>query len=361
MSAGYMIVGNGPAGCLCASRTAREHDTVIVGQDKRRVQCAGLISSSGLERIGVDPKDTVLNEIRGARVFSPGGVSLEIDSKKTIAYALDRGAFDQMLLDDAVDAGAQYVSDWVTSLMPEPVLKNAGKLAAENVVLASGTDYSLHHLHSLEAPTEFLVGGQYEMRLECDPSFVELYFNLPDFFSWVIPLGDTARVGLCVKGNPRRPLDAFVKKLRGDNRILSDDIVHESFGIIPVHRPGMRTQYPGLKLVGDCAGQVKASTGGGIVLGGMASAHILSDEYERLWRRDIERELRIHLFIHRFINRLSDGGKDRFFRLVADNKDVLESIGDMDMASATVFGMAKNPRVFLKSALALPGILLGLI
>ncbi len=358
MSCDFLVVGNGPAGCIAASNASASGETILVGSNERRMQCAGLVSVSGLERLGINPKDTVLNTVRGARIYSPSGNQVLVDAKKDKAYVLDRLAFDGMLLDAALASGVEYVDGWVTSLKPMVEIKGRKPISAGMAILASGTDYTLHHRNGLETPGEYLVGGQYEMKVDCDMDYVELHFNTPDFFSWVIPLGETARVGLCVKGNPRPYLDSFVKRLKSQGRLKSGKITSQSFGIIPLHRPSMRTEYEGLRLVGDSAGQVKASTGGGVVMGGLAARHITSPDYGRLWRKEIGLELRLHLMIHRMLNRLSDKGKDRFFRVVGDSHASLERSGDMDMASKTLSSLAKDPSFIAKVGLNLPWLLL---
>lgn len=356
-----VVVGNGPVGCLAAETGCTGNDVAIVGGGARRVQCAGLISKSGLERVGVDPKGSTLNKVRGAKLYSPGGVEVVIDGGKTKAYAVDRLLFDEHLLNRAVDAGAKYVDDWVSKVNGGVDLRHGGTLIADKVVLATGTDYGLHRQMGIDQPREFLIGGQYEMLIECDPDFVELYFTFPDFFGWIIPLEGMARVGLAVKENPRPHLDNFVKKLRKDGRLRSERIRSESFGIIPVHDPSVTTQYGSTVTVGDAAGQVKASTGGGIVYGGMCAKHVLEDDYERRWRSLLGRELRLHLMIHRFLARLSDKGKDRFFRAVGDGKDSLEQGGDMDEATKTVSCLARNPAFIAKTLVNLPFLLADMV
>jgi len=88
--------------------------------------------------------------------------------------------------------------------------------------------------------------------------------------------------------------------------------------------------------VGDAAGQVKPTTGGGIYYGllcadiavdvldrAMAgndfSARTLS-EYEKRWKRLLARELRIGRWARRTFERLSDRRMERLFRMVQDSR-----------------------------------------
>jgi len=138
-------------------------------------------------------------------------------------------------------------------------------------------------------------------------------------------------------------------------------VLAESFGIIPVHKPGIRTQYPNLVTVGDAAGQVKASTGGGIIFGCIAAEHATKPDYERLWRKEIGYDLRLHLMIHQILNRLSDGNKDRLFRMVEEHHTILESQGDMDYAGKTMYSMLKDPVFLAKALINVPRLIADLI
>jgi len=81
------VVGAGPAGCIAARSCAESHDTVLYetqDREKRRVQCSGLFSRSGLLRIGINPasassKSFIQNSVRGAKIYSPGGFILSVD------------------------------------------------------------------------------------------------------------------------------------------------------------------------------------------------------------------------------------------------------------------------------------------
>jgi len=357
----FAVVGNGPAGSLAAAFGAKEYETLIVGPKISRMQCAGLISCKGLERIGVDPAESVLNTVSGAKLVPPNGDAVEVWGKRDMAYVVDRVAFDQMLLDRAQDAGAHYERNWVKSLDGGLSCQNSKSYESDCIILATGTDYGLHWESDLDHPRKFLVGGQYEMDVECEQDIVELHFCVPDFFAWVIPVKDHARVGLCVYGNPRPHLDRFVGRLEKMGRLRSKKVLGESFGVIPIHDPKTRIQYPNVRLLGDAAGQVKASTGGGIVYGGLAAGHVFKNDYERTCRGEFGLELRLHLFIHRFLGGLSLKGRDRFFSQLGDAVPALESQQDMDSAKKTILGLLSDPRFMARSLVNLPHIVASFI
>ncbi len=356
----FSVIGAGPIGSIAAKLCAREHETFIYESqknDSRRVQCSGLLSRSGLGRIGVDPaaassKRFVRNSVRGARIYSPSGILLEIDGGKDKAYVVDRREFDKRLLEEAVDTGAVHVEKNVGSRELADIRKRSDKL-----ILATGTNYNLHKTLGLNVPKRFLYGAQYEMRLECDNDYVEMYLNVPGFFSWIIPAGDSCRIGLCAGTNPVPYLDSFVARLEKDGRVLDKKILDKNYGIIPVYDPRLRTQYPGISLVGDAAGHVKATTGGGIILGGVAAGYVLEEHYEKKWRHAVGGELRRHLIIRRLIDRLSDKSLDKLMSLLKENKEIIEKRGDMDTTADLLVGLAASPRFLGKLMLQAPAYL----
>jgi flavin-dependent dehydrogenase len=330
------VVGAGPAGSIAAASCAKENDVTIYEEHATPpVQCAGLVSISGLSRLKIKPpKETIKNTVSGARIFSPSGNSFLIRAKSKKAYVLDRSLFDSFLLKEAVAAGAKLVREHVE----QPFF-----LPADRVILATGTNYQLHQKLSIPKPKNFLVGAQYELRMDCDPDLVELYFNVPEFFSWIIPAGDVCRVGCCSKKNPMPHLDSFIKKLSAEGRVRDPEAADWTCGIIPIYDPNLRTDYGKVILVGDAAGQVKASTGGGVVMGGLAAKETPYPDYERRWRTALGGELSMHLRIHNVLAKLSDRNKDRFLSLVGQHTSALETEGDMDIASKSISALLKKP------------------
>src|SRR5207253_2383613 len=97
---------------------------------------------------------------------------------------------------------------------------------------------------------------------------VELFFGskrAPGFFAWSIPTGkNSARVGLASKkGNVKKFLDDLVKEQWPNATVDAT-----KSGSVLVAGPVPRCWSPGFIVVGDAGGQVKQTTGGGIVIGG---------------------------------------------------------------------------------------------
>ena len=135
-------------------------------------------------------------------------------------------------------------------------------------------------------------------------SKVEMFFGsiAPGGYAWVIPKKNSANVGLGIQKtsdiNLRNMLNKFLKlrKLK--------DIHTLSTGFVPISGPIPQTVKNNVIIVGDAAGQVMASNGGGIPIsiicgrlaGNVISEHIknnvLLEQYEKQWRNAVGPELK---------------------------------------------------------------------
>jgi len=242
-----------------------------------------------------------------------------------------------------------------------------GMLRCKGVILAEGSTSNLASRLGFGKLVEKtpLPSFQYEVALsDLDPELVDVYFGrvvAPGFFAWVVPLdGERARVGLaCNVGSPRRLLDAFMAEHLGKHRVL----LWSSRPIL-LGGPIARTYAPRLVVVGDAAGQVKPTTGGGIVTGGscgliagrtMAEAVVESDfsgkllsRYERGWRRMWGRELRNQGLARYAANILSDETVDELFKVVVEVglTEEIEASGDIDFQSHVIRMLLRKPSVY---------------
>ena len=103
-----IIVGAGPAGLITAATIANRGFDVIVLEEHEEVgvpdHCAGLLSSSGLNSLGLKPpNDVIQNTVDGARIFAPSGKSILVERGQREAYVVDRSKFDSWLADKAID------------------------------------------------------------------------------------------------------------------------------------------------------------------------------------------------------------------------------------------------------------------
>jgi digeranylgeranylglycerophospholipid reductase len=361
------IAGAGPAGLICGTELERlGKKTVVLERHKaigEPVECAGLVNIDGLKRLGIGKGDYVLNEVMGAKLIAPSGASVEIRGKENKAYVIGRGVFDRFLADryngelmlgrdvrGAKQRGSGYVLD-----------TDQGEIEAENLVIATGPDQRLHKSLNLVGPGDFISTSQYEIEgMNLDPSFVELYFGslAPGFFAWVIPVNEsTARVGLgLMEGSASEKMSGFLARLKKEGRFKEGNkIVHKSGGLIPLFNPNIGPAFKNAFLVGDAAGQVKATTGGGVVTGGLAAkalAEAIASEtpYED-GLASLYKELGNHLMIRKVMSKLGDEQYENMmvFLNKPEIKAVIEEHGDMDFVGPLMQHVMKNPAILMQA------------
>jgi geranylgeranyl reductase family protein len=338
-----IVVGSGPAGSRTAYMLARLGWGVTVleknGAVGNKSCCTGIIGQECVRNFDID-ESVILRKVKSARLFSPTGKMLYITRDEDQASILDRTAFDQAMARRAQNAGAQYVFSSAVHdirVTREGVElyceKKEGPLNARSVVIASGCGTRLTEKMEFGKVADFVAGVQAEVVTK-GPDEVEVYFGrkvAPGFFAWLVPTSaGNARVGLLSRDTPDKYLKRLLDSLASEGKIAAGEW-KPSHGAIPL-RPLRKTFGERILVVGDAAGQVKPTTGGGIYYG-MLCADIAATElnralhrddlsarslsrYDREWRRKLGRELMVGYGARRLFERLSDQQIDRLFSVV---------------------------------------------
>ncbi len=352
------VVGGGPAGLLTAKEAARFGTKVRVYEEHpeigKPVQCTGLVSRSGLDALEVDYFDSVLNDIRAARFVSPGGRDFYLSKSRGHALVIDRISFDREIANEAEAEGAEILLGKKFTGLDEPLVAADGPAS--------------YYARKFGLSRKYVIAFQVENKMRTDPEVVELHFGsfAPGFFAWVVPVDEKrVRLGLGFRQeianrvhesyDPKMALKFFAK-LRG----YPWDPISEQGGLIPIF-DGSRTVFGNVALVGDAAAQVKASTGGGIAIGGQCArmlGEILGkgrniETYEVVWRESFEKELRMHLAVHNFYSKLSDSEFEELFSEVDDEIiSLIERNADMEslagLQSAAAKYISKHPLKIMK-------------
>ncbi|MDM8000708.1 MAG: NAD(P)/FAD-dependent oxidoreductase [Dehalococcoidia bacterium] len=344
-----IVIGAGPVGSYVAGELARRSRNVAVLEQHeaigKKAACTGIVGRECVERFPV-AKRAVVREVRGARFFSPSGTSFTLQKGAAQAYILDRQAFDEAMASDAQTEGAEYFLN--TSAKRIAVSGHAARIEAASpgqqvaffeskaVVVASGFGSDLPGSLGFRRIGDFVMGAQAEV--ESTVEEVQVYLGrrfAPGFFAWVVPTYQgRALAGLLARRDTKACAEAFLHYLEAEGRIASANTPLR-FGGIPL-RPLRRTCSNRVIVVGDAAGQVKPTTGGGIYYGLLCadiavdvldravaandcSAQRLS-EYEKRWKKLLARELRIGRWARRAFERLSDRQMERLLRTLQESK-----------------------------------------
>jgi len=364
------VVGAGPAGSMAAKYAATEGASTVLLEEHASVgwpvQCAGLLGTKALEASELEHGDFVLHGLKGATIYSPGGskVSFKADSFK--AWIVDRRLFDRSLALEAVRKGAELrLSSQVRYILKAKasdgsilVLGSGEQIAAKAIILAEGVRALLSHRVGIRPVEKILSGAQVELPFQVnDIEKVEVHLGIPGLFAWVIPIGPKyARVGLCSVGNGCETLKTFLQRAVIKERILGSPTAI-NVGGLPMGPPPS-TVADGFLAVGDVAGHVKSTSGGGIypglvcakIAGSVAAAAALDGdcsadrlkEYDRRWRAAIGRELDIGMRVNRLLNRMSDQELDEVLGYLAGKPGLIKTIeehGDIDRPSVLMAKM----------------------
>ena len=335
-------------GSYIAGKLAAMGRGVVVLEQHKQVGekfcCTGIIGQECVNSFATDD-NVILRQANSARLFSPSGRELRLRREETQACIIDRVAFDVAMAGRAQAEGAEYILSCLVKNIEAgddkvriEALHDGRRLYFETkaIVIAAGFASGLTEGLGMGKSGDFCMGVQAEVEtMGIDE--VEVYLGqeiAPGFFAWLVPISPRrARVGLLSRHNPGLYLRRLMASLVSQAKIKSAE-AEMSYGGIPL-KPLPKTYGKRLVVVGDAAGQVKPTTGGGIYYGLLCadiaantlyqalesndlSAKSLSS-YEREWRRRLGRELRIGYWARKVFERLSDRHIDRILDIIKSN------------------------------------------
>ncbi len=320
------IIGAGPAGSAAAYHLARANQDVTVFEEHavvgNPIQCSGVITPALDAVLSRIPKDILVNKIKRVRFYAPNQSFFDVPIKED--YVFDRAKLDQYLAQRAVDAGAKIkLQKKFEGFSRE---KNLLKLkfqdsaqVADVLIGADGPHSKVARDAGLMQNRKFITGIQAraEVKIE-DKHLVEIFLGYGNF-GWMIPENEYAgRIGIVTDTNKREDFDRLIK-------LRQAKILGFQSGLIPLYNPKARTSVDNVYLVGDVAGQVKASTHGGILFGmraaeELAKAIVEKKEYEKLWRKRLGFDLWLNLKIHQILSKFSQQDLNKLVELFGQEK-----------------------------------------
>jgi geranylgeranyl reductase family protein len=322
----------------------RGHDVVVLEEHPGigvPAHCTGLLGVDAFSELDI-PRHTILGTTHAARFIAPDGSSVLVDADRVSAAIVDRACFDQALAASTRAAGADLRSSArvrTIAISDAGVTVSAdggGPIVARACVLACGANYRFNRQLGLGVPRAFVQSAQLE-RPFAGPEQVEVHLGrsvAPHGFAWVVPFERDGRphqrLGLMADAGAGSLFRSFATRLRTRFGIADDRWPQPRLKILPLG-PVAKTYGPRLLVVGDAAGLVKPTTGGGIyysLVSGQLAAETLdgalradalreSDlrQYETRWRERLGAEIRIGLAFRLLASRLNDRGMDSLVEL----------------------------------------------
>jgi len=346
-----IVVGAGPVGSyLSLSLMERGYRVLLLEKkgETGRHMCAGVIGAEAFRRFSL-PQESLFKEVKSVALFSPSGNRLRHTTEEPMAYVVDRVAFDQALLERALDGGVEFKNFCqVMGIQKGPkgmevacqyVSNEKGGLEtfrASLVVLATGYNPGLLASSGLSEYPGAVAGVQ-AVNVMREVEEIEVYFGreiAPGGFAWLVPMGEgQVRVGLVVEKEAKGWWDRFLSSIP----VLSRTVENHSPvrpTLIP-RGPIPKTYKDGLLVVGEAAGQVKSTTYGGVYYGLICAAHAVEtiedafrqgefgedvlSRYEEGWQGEIGKEIDLGARLRERVKWMEDGEMDNLFMLLGSN------------------------------------------
>ena len=296
MEVDVLIVGAGPAGATTA-RYCSDKDTRVLLIDRRKeigypVQCGEFLPTAK-EMYSMFPRTMDLEELFKIDDEHVKGVSEFVDmiSPRGRKYrcnfegmTLDRRQFDKHLVKLAEERGAEVRTGTAFLSMKDGVAQTTmGDISAKVVVGADGPKSRTARAAGLKGPDLCYpaITGQVEGDFE---PVVKMYFGslAPGGYAWIIPKKDSANVGLGV--NPqlyKGPLRGLFDRFLASHLLSAKDV---TMGFVPQSGLVSRTVAGKVVIVGDAAGLVMPTNGGGIpiaMVAGRLAGQAIGDHLKR--------------------------------------------------------------------------------
>jgi geranylgeranyl reductase family protein len=339
------IVGGGPGGMAAACSLAAGGWAVTVFEEHQQVgtpvHCTGVLAKDVIDTLNL-PSEAVLNALTTVRFVAPAGHSFDYTTTTTEAVVIDRAVFDSALGRRAelagatIERGRRVTGIDHTAGAVRVTLSDGESVLARSVILACGANYSFQKRLGLGMPSAFLQTAQLELPVE-RLGEVEIHFGseiAPKGFAWAVPVqrseGNFARIGVMADSDPAEYFSRMVARVRARWGVALPDDCSPKRRMLPL--AAVRRSYAERMLaVGDAAGLVKPTTGGGIyysVVSGKLAADVLSSrlavndlsatamrEYEGRWRARFQPEFSAQLALRFVAERMRDADIDALFTL----------------------------------------------
>lgn len=363
------IIGASIAGNYLAYLLSRSGLNIAIIEEHKEIgiplQCAGIISKKLTQLIDV-PEEIILNRVKTAKIFSPSGRSIELSGDEE-PYIIDRIALDRLFYKkNQIKQNIEYFIDekfktfhYLKGNNKKLILIKTTKriISAKILVGCDGPISAVGKLLAVQNNTISAI--QIRVNGNFDENKAYLYFDprWKELFGWIVPeCSNIYRIGLASSRNISKKFKIFLNQLNID----IENKISQQGGIIPIGKMN-KMAFDNILLLGDSACQVKATTGGGIVMLLSASKiaaiciikcfkennfskNFIKRNYERICARTIGKQLKINYLIRIIFEKFNSNDFDELFKIIKTTKieKIISLYGDMDFPRSLIFKLARN-------------------
>ena len=335
------IIGGGPIGLLTGILLLKhgyevdiyeEHDAIGFPQ-----HCTGIVSRNTFKQYPINLYDIVINEYYGVNL-KIGDV--DIGSFRTTipkAFVIDRVEFERRLAHNFINLGGKL------NLSSRIKIRKNSMLERSTLIIDAGGTKSL--LRSGYRDLLPAIQVDIQVRTEAlDRKITRIVVDKdinPDYFMWVAPYSDTScRIGTASKRDPGGKAKKLIEK-EGIIGIRENVLT----GLVVAGGPIKNFLEDGYVRVGDAAGMVKATTGGGLYYGAVG-AHLLVEaikedsleKFQKEWYARFGREIWLQKLVRKYFLNSSTEELLQLISILSKKEvfNILVASGDMDLHTTSL-------------------------
>jgi electron-transferring-flavoprotein dehydrogenase len=299
-----VVVGGGTGGCFAAAKAAREGLDVAVLERKTqkeggRIACGDALKGRGslpdvvdLDRLA---EESFTNRDVRRGIFESENETVEI-SLDEAGKVIDRKRYGEVLLEEAERAGAEVVYETVVNGVVQEdgrvrgvrgvrrgeEIEYRGSVTVDAAgalsVLQDNADLSGATFDTDVRSTQYCAAYREIIELDEPIDWDDgLVFKPADElgYVWYFPRTATrinAGIGYQMTEDPMELADALARDVRQRDEFCGAEVLDRRGAALPTRRPYDSAVAPGFVAVGDAAGHVNPTTGGGIPAAAKAGA-----------------------------------------------------------------------------------------
>lgn len=318
------IIGTGPIGLFLGTKIK---DSLIIGNQTKiglPVQCTGIVTKDIEKVVSKNMlKSVTLNKIEETQIMGPSKTTkLKIGEN----FIICNRSFSEKLYDEALKNNNTILINHMfkkninNKINVRDIKNHKNKIFKTKTLYGcDGPKSTVSKINNMMPNQKHLTGMQVTLKTNYHENIIKFYPHIGEY-AWFCPESDsTARVGIAMSNANSKNIKlfkTFLKKFKGK-------IIDTQGGLIPLHNPLSKTtktnKFLKIKLVGDSAGHIKNTTGGGIVPGMKACHNLVSKN-----KLNVKRELYLHYVAHNILKKCSNKEWDKIIESVNKNKNDFE-------------------------------------